>query len=66
MNGKRKANTAIVTKCKGIQHSYFKEFFEYKQNEVLDIENFDMKYNAQDTTGIHFFRTKEEAKAFSY
>lgn len=61
-----RTNTAIVTKCKGIQHSYFKEFFEYKQNKVLDIEDFNMQYNVQDTTGIHFFRTKEEAKDFIY
>lgn len=62
---KCRTNKAIVKKCKGIQHSILFYSFEYKRGDVLEIDNFNTKYNIECGEGIHFFRTKEEAERYN-
>ena len=45
-----------------VLHSYHDNNFEYRLNETIVIPDFDLNYTAAATTGIHFFRTKKEAK----
>ena len=45
-----------------VLHSYHDNNFEYRLNETIVIPDFDLNYTASATTGIHFFRTKKEAK----
>jgi hypothetical protein len=61
---KCRTNKAIVKKCKGIQHSILFYSFEYRKGDVLEIKNFNTKYNVECGEGIHFFRTKEEAERY--
>lgn len=63
-NGKCRANKAIIKKCDGIQHSMFDRNFEYKEGKKLKIGNFDLRSNIECSTGIHFFRTKNEAENY--
>lgn len=38
--------------------------FVYKLGETVEIKNFNCQYNIECATGIHFFRTKEEAERY--
>ena len=63
-NNKCRTNKAIVKKCEGVQHSIFCYDFKYKEGDVLEIDNFNMQYNIECGEGIHFFRTKKDAKNY--
>ena len=41
--------------------SVHNDTFIYKVGAELEIEDFDLMYNVECSTGIHFFRTREEA-----
>ncbi len=60
-----RANKATVTKCEGIQHSWFDPGFEYKEGNTINIKEFNLQYNMECAEGIHFFRTKEEAEKYT-
>lgn len=38
--------------------------FIYEVGKMVEIEDFDLMYNVECSTGIHFFWTKEEAKKY--
>ena len=46
--------------------SFMDNTFIYEKGKTYTIENFDLEYNKECASGIHFFRTEEEAKAFSF
>ena len=43
---------------------YDSNAIEYSIDKVINVENFDLIYNAGSTTGIHFFMTREEAEDY--
>lgn len=63
-NNNCRTNKAIVKKCEGVQHSWFNSSFEYREGDTIEVEEFNMQYNAECVEGIHFFRTKEEAEKY--
>lgn len=63
-NSECRANKAIVTKCEGVQHSWFDPGFEYKEGNTINIKGFNLQYNIECAEGIHFYRTKEEAEKY--
>lgn len=44
--------------------SIYDDYFIYELGKTANVEDFDLRYNVECTTGIHFFRTKEEAENF--
>ena len=41
--------------------SKFEENFIYKKGEIIEIDDFNLMYNVECGSGIHFFRTRKEA-----
>ena len=39
--------------------------FIYEVGKMVEVKNFDLMYNAECSTGIHFFWTKEEAESYN-
>ena len=44
--------------------SNYDETFYYEVGKTIEIEDFDMMYNVESTTGIHFFWDFESAKNY--
>jgi len=44
-----------------IAESSYKEGFYYQVGKIIEIEDFDLEYNIECTSGIHFFKTRKEA-----
>ena len=68
-NSKCRTNRAKVVSITDIEGttnyneaiSQYNDKFIYKVGAELEIEDFDLMYNVECSTGIHFFRTREEA-----
>lgn len=71
-NGKCRTNKAKVVSITNLDGSeIYKEGrssnnynFKYEVGKEYEIENFDLMYNVECSTGIHFFRTREEAENY--
>ena len=65
-NGKCRTNTAEVIDVEGINEavSVHDPTFVYRKGETIYPDGFDCRYNQECGAGIHFFRTKEEAKDY--
>lgn len=69
INGSKcRTNKAIVRSIDGDgideAYSFFDEEFVYRVGDELVINDFDLRYNIECGTGIHFFLTKEEAENY--
>jgi hypothetical protein len=61
-NSKCRTNKCIVLENSGIsQHDIN---FKYEVGEQIEIDDFNLQYNVECGTGIHFFWTEEEAKNY--
>ena len=47
-----------------VAHSIYNDNFTYSAGQEIEIEDFDLAYNAECGTGIHFFKTREEAENY--
>ena len=67
-NDKCRTNKAIVEKFIDTNlielSSIHDSTFKYHVGDVLTIQNFNMRYNVECASGIHFFKTIEEARAY--
>ena len=65
-NNKCRTNIAKVVEIIGAEEavSQHDEIFIYKKDKTYTIEDFNLMYNIECSTGIHFFRTKEEAENY--
>ena len=66
-NGKCRTNKAkVLAVSDGLDEvaSNWDDNFIYRIGEEKTIKDFDMMYNIECSTGIHFFRTKEEAENY--
>lgn len=63
INGtKFRTNIAKVLEGEGVsQHD---NSFVYKKGKTVRVDNFNLHYNAECASGIHFFKTKKEAKNY--
>ena len=59
-----KAKVIEISDDKKIAYSYYDNSFTYELGKKIEIEDFDLSYNVECTTGIHFYRTKEEAEKY--
>ena len=69
INGKKcRTNRAKITDMCGhdVLHSSYNMDFEYKLNQEIVIEDFNLMYNVECASGFHFFMTREEAEAYKY
>ena len=69
INGKKcRTNRAEITDMCGhdVLHSRHDRNFEYKLNQEIVIEDFNLMYNVECASGFHFFMTKEEADEYEY
>lgn len=57
-----KAKVIDISSDNKIAYSKYDYDFKYEIGKEIEIEDFNMQYNYEDTTGIHFYRTKEEAE----
>ena len=48
-----------------VLHSLYKSNFEYRLLQDIEIEDFNLMYNVECTSGFHFFRTREEAEKYN-
>lgn len=67
INGKKcRTNRAKITDMAGheVLHSGYDKFFEYRLGQEIEIEDFDLMYNVECTSGFHFFRTRKEAEDY--
>jgi len=71
-NAKCRTNKAQVVSINGkkgkelITYSYYNESFSYKVGQKIEIEDFDLMYNIECSTGVHFFKTKQEAEWYRF
>ena len=66
-NNKCRTNRAKVLEIsdgKKVAFSSYNISFAYKLGEEIEIEDFDLRYNIEYSTGIHFFKTREEAEKY--
>lgn len=59
-----KAKVIDMSDDKKIAYSDFDDSFAYELGKEIEIEDFDLRYNVECSTGIHFFRTREEAESY--
>ena len=52
----------IIGAKEGVSLCY--SWFVYRKGETLKIDDFDLMYNIECSTGIHFFRTEKEAREY--
>ena len=72
-NGKCRTNKVEVVAIKNMDNgnacksafSSYNTTFTYFEGQKIEIDNFDCRYNIECASGIHFFRTKEEAEKYS-
>lgn len=48
-----------------VLHSSYDSEFEYRLMQDIEIEDFNLMYNAECASGFHFFRTREEAEKYN-
>ena len=68
INGSKcRTNLAKITDMAGkeLLHSSYDPNFEYRLGQEIEIENFNLMYNVECTSGFHFFRTREEAENYN-
>jgi uncharacterized protein YjbI with pentapeptide repeats len=53
--------TNLAGKVCRVAYSNYEPDFKYKVGEIVEVEDFALRYNLECASGIHFFRTKEEA-----
>jgi hypothetical protein len=53
--------TNLAGKVCRVAYSNYEPDFKYKVGEIVEVEDFSLRYNLECASGIHFFRTKEEA-----
>lgn len=65
-NKQCRTNVAKVIEVIGAKEGISKhdEKFIYEKGKTLKVDNFDLMYNAECSTGIHFFRTRKEAENY--
>ena len=59
-----KAKVIEIFNSETIAKSNYDEDFIYELGQEIEIEDFDLIYNVENASGIHFFKTKEEAKNY--
>ena len=61
-----RTNRAKITDMAGheVLHSDYDKFFEYRLGQEIEIEDFDLMYNVECTSGFHFFKTRKEAEEY--
>lgn len=67
INGSKcRANKAKIIDMQGHKQltSWYDSSMKYHLNEEIEIENFDMRYNVECSSGFHFFKTYAEAEAY--
>ena len=57
-----KAKVLDISSGEKIVYSDYDESFAYELGKEIEIDNFDLRYNVERTTGIHFYRTKKDAE----
>ena len=67
-NKKRRTNKCKVIDMQGETElsSWYDNDFKYHVGDEIEITDFDERYNAECSTGIHFFLTREEAEKYIY
>ena len=69
INGRKfRTNKARIIDMGGkkeVLHSSYDQKFEYRLMQDIEIENFNLMYNVECASGIHFFRTREEAEKYN-
>ena len=69
INGRKcrtnKARIIDIGGKKEVLHSSYDQKFEYRLMQDIEIENFNLMYNVECASGIHFFRTREEAEKYN-
>ena len=56
-----KAKVIEISRRKKIAYSFHDNSFAYELGQEIEIEDFDLMYNVECSTGIHFFLTRDEA-----
>ena len=67
INGSKcRSNRAKITDMGGreVLHSQYDNSFEYRLGQEIEIEDFNLMYNVECTSGFHFFRTRKEAEEY--
>jgi len=63
INGSKcRTNKAKVLEGGGVSH--YDNEFTYEKGKTYEIEDFDLAYNEECSTGIHFFKTRKEAEEY--
>lgn len=57
-----KAKVIDISDNNKIAYSIYDNDFKYEIGKEIEAEDFNMQYNRECTTGIHFYRTEEEAE----
>ena len=67
INGRKcRTNKAKITDMDGhdVLHSRYDNSFEYRLGQEIEIKDFNLMYNVECASGVHFFRTKKEAEEY--
>ena len=59
-----KAKVLKISNGEKIVYSDFDNSFTYELGKEIEIEDFDLRYNVKCSSGIHFFKTREEAEEY--
>ena len=59
-----RTNIAKVLEGNGV--SDFDDSFVYKKGKIVKVDDFNLQYNVECTSGIHFFKTKKKAKEYCF
>ena len=63
INGSKcRTNKAKVLEGGGVSH--YDSEFTYEKGKTYEIKDFDLAYNEECSTGIHFFKTRKEAEEY--
>ena len=64
-NSKCRTDKAKVLEIIGSDRAYSKhKFFSYYVGDIIEVFDFNCEYNVECAEGIHFFKTREEAKDY--
>lgn len=59
-----RAKVIEISNGENIAYSNYNHSFTYKLRKEIEIEDFDLAYNVECASGIHFFKTREEAENY--
>ena len=59
-----KAKCIALSNNAEVGSSTYDNNFKYKAGKTYNIKDFDLMYNVECSTGIHFFKTKKEAEEY--